>query len=124
MVTRCEKIMGVSSSIIGSRVTYATVDITGKRVDVVINTSNPLVDTVDFKRGYTLCILNAEPLFRSDKQFYYRVDDISTVEVRSQIVSRLTYYYGYLRSAASCFIGKALGAQRQPQKAQRCRILP
>ena len=29
-----------------------------------------------------MCILNAEPLPGANDQFYYRVDDISTVEVR------------------------------------------
>jgi len=73
--------LGISpSSALG--LTYATVDITGKWFDVVFNTSNPLFDTVDFKRGHTLCILNAEPLFGANDQFYYKVDDISTVEVR------------------------------------------
>jgi hypothetical protein len=70
--------MGVFPS---SRLTYATVDVTGKWFNVVINTSNPSLDTVDYKRGYTMCVLNAEPLGTND-QFYYRVDDISTVEVR------------------------------------------
>jgi hypothetical protein len=65
-----------------SRLTYATVDITGKHFDVEINTSNPSLDTVGYKRGYTMCILNAEPLLGANNQFYYRVDDISTVEVR------------------------------------------
>ena len=73
--------MGPSSSFSG--LTYATVDITGKWFDVVINTPNPSLDTVDYRRGHTMCILNAEPLFGPNEQFYYRVDDISTVEVRS-----------------------------------------
>jgi hypothetical protein len=72
--------MSVSPSSSGS--TYATVDVTGKLINVVINTSNPSLDTVDYKRGYTMCILNAEPLPWENDQFYYRVDDISTVEVR------------------------------------------
>jgi hypothetical protein len=72
--------MGVNSSSAG--LTYATVDVTGKLFNVEINTSDPSLDTVDYKRGCTLCILNAEPLFGANNQFYYRVDDISTVEVR------------------------------------------
>ena len=89
-----------------SGLTYATVDITGKWFDVVINTSNPILDTVDYKRGYTMCILNAQPLLREDNQFYYRVDDISTVEVRhsAQIVSWRAYII-HLRLAASCLTG-------------------
>jgi hypothetical protein len=69
--------MSVSPS---SGLTYATVDVTGKLINVVINTSNPSLDTVDYKRGYTKCILNAEPLPGENDQFYYRVDDISTVD--------------------------------------------
>ena len=72
--------MGVNSSSAG--LTYATVDVTGKLFNVEINTSNPSLDTVDYRRGHTMCILNAEPLFGPNNQFYYRVDDISTVEVR------------------------------------------
>ena len=95
-----EKIMGFPTS----RLTYATIDITGKWFDVVINTSNPFFDTVDYERGQTMCILNAEPLFRADGQFYYRVDDISTVEVRSSSFTCLTYD-GHPCSAASRLIG-------------------
>jgi hypothetical protein len=29
-----------------------------------------------------MCIRDAEPLFGANDQFYYKVDDISTVEVR------------------------------------------
>jgi hypothetical protein len=77
-----EKIMDTSISP-SSRPTYATVDIAGKWFNVVINTSNPSLDTVDYKPGYTMCIRNAEPLFGpNSSQIYYRVDDISTVEVR------------------------------------------
>lgn len=76
--TFCEKIMRFPPS----RVKYATVDITGKLFEVVINTSNPSLDTVDYKRGDTMCILNAKPLLGANEQLYFRVDDISTVEVR------------------------------------------
>src|ERR1700733_15383681 len=88
-----------------SRLEYATVDITGKLFNVVINTSNPYHDTADYKRGHTLCILNAEPLFGANSQFYYRVDDISTVEVRfsNRFNSCLTYC-GYPRPAPSCLV--------------------
>jgi hypothetical protein len=65
-----------------SGLTYATVDITGKRFNVEINTSNPFLDTVDYKRGHTMCILNAEPLTVASDKFSCKVDDISTVEVR------------------------------------------
>jgi hypothetical protein len=71
--------MGISPTTPG--LIYATVDITGKWFDVVINTSNPSLDTADFQPGYTMCILNAEPLF-ANRQIVYKVDDISTVEVR------------------------------------------
>jgi hypothetical protein len=77
--------LGVSpSSALG--LTYATVDITGKWFDVVIDTHNPLLDAVDLKRGHTMCILDAEPLLGANNQFYYKVDDISTVEVRFSIL--------------------------------------
>jgi len=71
--------MGTFSS---SGLTFATVDITGKWFNVVVNTSNPSLDTIGYKNGYTMCILNAEPLSHANGQYYYRVDDISTVEVR------------------------------------------
>ena len=95
--------MGTLSS---SGLTFATVDITGKWFNVVVNTSNPSLDTVGYKNGYTMCILNAEPLSRADGQYYYRVDDISTVEVRfSNCFLSDLYSNGHLRSAASCLIG-------------------
>ncbi|KAF8492051.1 hypothetical protein F5888DRAFT_1860050 [Russula emetica] len=72
------EIMGPLAS---SRLTYSTVDITGKWFNVVINTSNPILDSVDYKRGYTMCILDAEPLPGANNQFYYSVDDISTVKL-------------------------------------------
>jgi hypothetical protein len=72
--------MGISPDP-SSMLTYAMVDTTGKWFNVVIDTSNPSLDTVDYMRGYTMCILNAEPLPGPNKQIYYRVDDISTVEV-------------------------------------------
>ncbi|KAI0275589.1 hypothetical protein BGY98DRAFT_47634 [Russula aff. rugulosa BPL654] len=96
-----------------SRRTYATVDITGKWFNVVINTSNPSLDTVDFKRGYTLCILNAEPLalVGPNDPFYYRVDDISTVELLPVSLTKLWELNdslrirsdaGYFRMCLSC----------------------
>ena len=48
----------------------------------MIDTSDPSLDTADYEPGYTICILNAEPLFNSNNQCFYKVDDISTVEVR------------------------------------------
>ena len=78
----CEKIKGITPNP-SFKMIYATVDITGKLFNVEINTSNPPLDTVGYNRGHTMCILNAEPLFGANEQFYYRVDDISTVEVRS-----------------------------------------
>lgn len=47
-------------------------------------TSNPFLDTSNYERGHTLCILNAEPLFGRN-QIWYKVDDINTVEVRFSI---------------------------------------
>ncbi|KAI0275591.1 hypothetical protein BGY98DRAFT_991871 [Russula aff. rugulosa BPL654] len=55
-------------------------DITGKWFTVMINTSNPSLDTADYESGYTLCILNAEPLF-GPNYINYEVNDISTVEL-------------------------------------------
>ena len=64
-----------------SRRRYITNDITGKWFTVVIDTSNPHLDTADYEPGNTLCILNAEPLF-GPNQIFYKVDDLNTVEVR------------------------------------------
>jgi hypothetical protein len=86
-----KKILGPSPSF-SRGLTYATVDITGKWFDVVINTPNAILDTLGYKRGYTMCIRNAEPLFGENEQFYYKVDDLSTVEVRfSKFVLVWTY---------------------------------
>ena len=73
----CEKIKDFPPS----RQRYVAVDITGKWFTVMINTSNPSLDTADYESGYTLCILNAEPLF-GPNYINYEVNDISTVEVR------------------------------------------
>lgn len=77
--------MGVSSASSGpthATVTVVTVDITRKQFQVEINTPNSSLDIVSYKSGHTMCILNAQPPFGANKQFYYKVDDISTVEVR------------------------------------------
>jgi hypothetical protein len=80
-----DKILGVSGASSGpthATVTVMTVDITGKRFQVEINTPNSSFDIVGYKCGHTMCILNAQPPFGANAQFYYKVDDISTVEVR------------------------------------------
>lgn len=106
--------MGIFPS---TQLTYTTIDVTGKCFNVVINTSNPPLDTVGYERGHTLCIRNAEPLFGRNDQFYYRVDDISTVEVRlSTCFLCLALTTSHPSSAASRLVGYALGAQRQPHK--------
>lgn len=94
-----------------SRQIYWTVDITGKLFRVVMNTSNPSLDTVKYKRGYTMCILNAQPLFGANDQFYYRVDDINTVELLPVSLAKLWELNnslrmrsdaGHLRGCLSC----------------------
>lgn len=102
----CEKIKGIHSSN-RSGLTVATVDITDKLFNVEINTSNPSLDTVGYKRGHTMCILNAEPLFGPNNQFYYRVDDISTVEVR---FSNCFLADSQWPSLFSCFLSRWLSS--------------
>ncbi|KAN0116429.1 hypothetical protein V8E52_005810 [Russula decolorans] len=113
------EILGINPT--SSGLTYATVDITGKWFNVEINTSNPSLDTVDYKRGYTMCIRDAEPLFGANDQFYYKVDDISTVELLPVSLAKLWELNdslrarsdaGHLRRCMSCENVSRLGCAR------------
>ena len=104
-VHSAKKIMGTTNP--SSGLTYATVDITGKLFNVEINTSNPYLDTIGYKRGYTICILNAQPLHGANSQFYYKVDDISTVEVR---FSNCFLSDSQWSSSFSCFLSHWLSS--------------
>ena len=87
----------MDSSESSSGLTCVTVDITRKWFTVVINTSNSSLHTARrYKRGYTMCILNAEILFGENRQCYCMVEDISRVEVRFSycLFHFLTYIYG------------------------------